>query len=189
MSSDNAWRLDALDARGGLAFATWRGEENGNACEPDSESRSVFIGAPGFQPEIVANRSIAFSSARGLFQPGLFVKKEEITFRTVAAVAEFVRRTYLSGGGGDGSDDGGGDVPPLPEDPDGRPDLPGTLGEIPKTDHEQSLAGTVYGALENFINLSRNTPPGEANFMERWPQPATLQKTTPRASSFTEVKS
>ena len=107
------WRIDTLDPRGGLAFATWWDDANssdGPGATP--EPYCIFVGAPDFRPEVVANRSTALAAGRGAFQIGLFLEDAEVPFPTPTAIAEFVRRVYLRGGGGDGAEGGGGETPP-----------------------------------------------------------------------------
>lgn len=108
-----SWYFDSIDVRGGLAVATLR--------EPDLEKSnlveagpSVFISAPTFVPEHIANRSIGLGLSRGRGQIGLFrdAGGEEVPFDSLAAITEFVRRAYVRGAGGDGPDENGGGKPP-----------------------------------------------------------------------------
>jgi hypothetical protein len=122
MSDESSWQFDALDPRGGIAFASWRSfsltdEENGLR-----EAPCVRIGAPFFFPESVATRALARAANRGSFQLGLFIEGQEVRFATLDAVIEFVRRVYLRSGGGDGLDGGAAPVPPRPVG--GGPELP-----------------------------------------------------------------
>ena len=91
------WRIDALDSRGGLAFASRRAGRFSELGSRLQDPLCAFIGAPGFQPEMVANRSIALAGIRGVFQYRLFIGEDEVAFPTLAAVTEFVRRVYLRG--------------------------------------------------------------------------------------------
>lgn len=127
--SESAWQVDALDPRGGIAFASWRSfslsdEENGLL-----EAPCVRIGPPFFYPETVATRALALAANRGAFQLGLFIATEEVRFATLDALTEFVRRVYLRSGGGDGLDGGAAPVPPRPVG--GGPELP-PLPEAPE---------------------------------------------------------
>lgn len=156
------WKIDTLDARGGLAFASSRG----GAIDSEwvREPACIFIGAPDFRAESVVNRSVALGAGRGAFQIGLYLEGEEVTFPTVASVVEFVRRAYLKGGGGDGA--GGEEPPPLPPD---RPDLPPIL-EL----GESEVAGTplrpaLASAIGNFQNWSLHLSIGNADTFTKWP--------------------
>jgi hypothetical protein len=157
------WRIDALDARGGLAFASRRAgrfhELDGGLQDP----LCAFIGAPGFQPEMVANRSIALAGIRGVFQYRLFIDDDEVAFPTLAAVTEFVRRVYLRGGGGDGAGGVGGEGPP-PILPIERPDLPGS----PDLESE-GLARMMVDAVAAFRSTSNSCKPGSTIEFPKWP--------------------
>ena len=76
----------------------------------------LFIRAPDFSIEQLASSAIGMTASRGTFQAGFYNEEgEEIGFVSPGAVAEFVRRAYLSGSGNEG-DDGGGEPPDLPRD-------------------------------------------------------------------------
>jgi hypothetical protein len=154
------WRIDTLDPRAGLAFASWWNDSKSE--DLDDEPTCIFVGAPDFRPEVIANRAIALAAGRGSFQIGLFSGDTEVPFSTPAAVAEFVRRVYLRGGGGDGADGGGGDGPP--PRPDAPPDLP-LLLEITETGHEgRPLGSQLFAAIQMFqaqakdLKLAEPTP-------------------------------
>ena len=182
MVDEIAWRIDALDARGGLAFATWRGSDDDEAVDgADLYPRCIFVGAPGFQPEVVTNRSIALSSSRGLFQTGLYIENEEVTFPTLAALVEFVRRSYLTGAGGDGSDGGGGEGAPRPETP---PDLTSPPGEFVMAEAERSMVKAFADASNRFVALIGDTPRGEAKSMTDWPPPVGADAAGSEPSQF-----
>jgi len=117
------WFIDAIDARGGLAMATQRSGEYKLDALADAGA-SVFISPPAFVPEYVASRSVGFALTRSRGQAGLFYRGGEVPFDSLAAVAEFVRRSYLRGAGGDGTGENGGSAPP--PSPDG-----GEPGEPP----------------------------------------------------------
>lgn len=109
----HAWRIDTLDPRGGLSFATWR--EATLFDEGDLEGAPVFfIGAPTFAPQAVANRSVALAAERHGFQLGLLDAEGEVEFQTLEDVADFVRRLYLSSARGNPTE--GGTTPPPPPD-------------------------------------------------------------------------
>src|SRR5262245_19802222 len=114
MTAEPAWRLDALDPVGGLAFASFRVSEL-EVERLDTAIPAVFIGAPTFQPVNVASRSAGLSATRRSFQPGLFIGAEEVGFPELEDAIEFVRRCYIRGGGGAGGGTGGA-PPPRPDD-------------------------------------------------------------------------
>jgi hypothetical protein len=80
------WYIDAWDARGGRAFASQR--------EPDDKANSgtsvprarpgdttIFVGPPGFQPELIVNTSLALAAGRaGSFVPRVPLEGAEIAF-------------------------------------------------------------------------------------------------------------
>lgn len=109
----NAWRLDAMDPLGGLAFASYRASEN-LASSLDTGIPAIFIGAPTFQPVSLTNRAIGLAASRRSFQAGLFLRGDEVGFPDLEDVIEFVRRCYVRGGSGGGSAPGGGPLP-VPE--------------------------------------------------------------------------
>jgi hypothetical protein len=113
-----AYFIDSLDARGGLAFASYRSADLSKG-DADVDLPSVFIGPPMFRPERVASRAVAFAASRGSFQFGLYVGEAEVAFPTLEDVIEFVRRAYLRGGSGDGA---GGIGPGVPQIPGGAPE-------------------------------------------------------------------
>jgi hypothetical protein len=157
------WRIDSLDARGGLAFASRRPGGFRELGDDSQDPLCAFIGAPGFQPEMVANRSIALAAIRGVFQYRLFIDEDEVAFPTLAAVTEFVRRVYLRGGGGDGAGGVGGEGPP-PILPIERPDLPGSpdLGS-------EGLARAMVEAVAAFRNTSHSCKLGSTTPFLKWP--------------------
>jgi hypothetical protein len=159
------WRIDALDARAGLAFASYR---TSHFSETDASERPslVFIGAPSFQPEMIANRSIALTSIRGSFQHRLYVGEDEVAFPNLPSIVEFVRRAYLRGGGGDGGDGttGGGPTPP-PITPLDRPDFPSLpKGELDK----ESIVGAIVKSADQISQLSQFCSLGEIRDLA-WP--------------------
>ena len=111
----HAWRIDTLDPRGGLSFASWR--EATLFDEGDLEDAPVFfIGAPTFAPRAVANRSVALAAERHGFQLGLLDTEGEAEFQTLDDVADFVRRLYLTSARGNPPEDGTPTPPPPPDD-------------------------------------------------------------------------
>jgi hypothetical protein len=125
MSGKELWYIDALDARGGQAFASVR-EADLDDAEIDLGAPAVFIGPPAFQAETVSGRAVAFAATRGVFQLGLYDKQEEVGFTSLDRLIAFVRRAYLASGGGDGGGGVGPTPPPgPPEGPGGEPWRPG----------------------------------------------------------------
>jgi hypothetical protein len=114
-----AWFIDGLDARAGLAFTSMRTPDLLDE-EPVLDLPGVFIAPPTFRPETVSSRALAFAGTRGSFQYGLFIADREVAFPSLDAVIEFVRRAYLRGGGGEAAGGGGAGVPPR--------STPGALG-------------------------------------------------------------
>jgi hypothetical protein len=119
-----AWRFDALDARGGLAFASYRGPDLIGGTTLNGDLPGVFIGAPEFQPLNLLNRAVGLAAGRHAFQTGLFLGRDEVGFESLDDLVEFTRRCYLRGGAGDGAGPGGGVPPILPLGPEGGPELP-----------------------------------------------------------------
>jgi hypothetical protein len=117
------WFIDAIDARGGLAIVTQRQSDLKLNASADAGA-SVFISPPSFTPEFVGSRSIGFALARNRGQLGLFHLDDEVPFDSLAAVAEFVRRSYLRGAGGDGTGENGGSSPPPSPEGGEPPDEP-----------------------------------------------------------------
>jgi hypothetical protein len=166
------WRIDALDARGGLAFASRRSNRFSELVDLQVPL-CAFIGAPGFQPEMVANRSIALAGIRGVFQYRLFIDDDEVAFPTLAAVREFVRRVYLRGGGGDG---GIGGEAPRPIPPGDGPDLPGS------PDFEEAaggLARAMADAVAIFKSASNSCKLGSILQFLNWPDARAQESAKP----------
>lgn len=166
------WYIDSLDARAGLAFASFRQPDliEGNAIE-DAET-TVFVAPPSFEPEIVANRAVAFAAQRGSFQWGLFnAEGEEFPFRTLEGVAEFVRRVYLRSGGGDANPDGGPPAP-SPETPGGVPREPTRLelGELGGgANHD--IVILLQTCAESFAKRVEKCAPGDEQPFQDWYRP------------------
>jgi hypothetical protein len=128
-----AWRFDALDARGGLAFASYRGPDLIGETTLNGDLPGVFIGAPEFQPLNLSNRATGLAAGRHAFQTGLFLGDDEVGFESLDDLVEFTRRCYLRGGAGDGAGPGGGIPPILPLGPEGGPERPPPT-ELPPTE-------------------------------------------------------
>jgi hypothetical protein len=121
------WFIEGIDVRGGLAIATQRESDLLNPTTLVDGGASVFIAPPAFVPQYVASRSVGFSLARNRGRPGLFLHDQEVPFDSLAAVTEFVRRSYLRGAGGDGAGENGGSSPP-PSPEGGEPREPPEAG-------------------------------------------------------------
>jgi len=164
MPEELAWRIDSLDPRGGLAFASYRDLNYLGKSDRGRDPQCVFMGPPGFQPEMVANRSLALAAVRGAFQERFFVDDREVTFPSLASVVEFVRRIYLRSAGGDGEEGGGAEKPPpLPLD---SPDRPRPRLVLEKT-KLPPLAKSLGLAISTF---HKSTPKfGEIEEFSGWP--------------------
>ncbi len=133
-----AWYIDSLDGLSGLAFASFRRADLRDDM-PALDLPAWYVAAPNFSPEAVSSRSIALAASRAGFQYGLLLGEAEVPFPTLTALAEFVRRLYLSGGGGDGV---GGVGPAAPLPPEG--------GEPPPEEvapERESFDGALSGIL------------------------------------------
>jgi hypothetical protein len=142
-----AWRIDSLDARAGIAFASWRFADliSGN-IEP--ERATVFIAPPYFRPDALSNRAMGLSASRGQAQLGVFVQESELAFKTLDALSEFVRRVYQSSGGGDLPGGGGmGGRPRPPLKPEGGEPV---IGE----GAPEELGGGIGGA-QSLVDVAR----------------------------------
>ncbi len=157
------WKIDTLDTRGGLAFASCFEVYNSNEAV-----EHIFIGTPGFRPESTANGALSWSAGRGCFQIGLFIGEVEVKFPTANDVAEFVRRAYLKSGGGDGADGGGESPPPRPDNP---PEMPESLIFLSEgyENSELALANQIRNSLEDFQEISSNMKLGKVNPFDKWP--------------------
>lgn len=154
------WFIEALDPRGGLAFATLRNFTLLDHQNGFSEAPCLFMAAPAFQTVPVASRALAWSAARASFQIGLFHDGQEVKFDSVGEIREFVRRTYLRSGGGSEHDGGGSPLPPLPRDWEG--DAPPSSPEFPEAPSERrSKDGhtiDAFQALTRFHMLATKGP-------------------------------
>ena len=138
----NAWYIDAIDARAGIAVATHRTPEAGGPSQLADEAAVAFIAPPTFTPEFLSSRVIGMGLARSFAQIGFYVGDGEVPFDSLDDVAEFVRRAYLRGAGGDGPAGGEGPLPPGPREDGGgeglRPIEPSDSGRA-------SSAGRIGG--------------------------------------------
>ena len=124
---DAHWYIDALDARAGRAFVSFRPKILDTAEDLDASQQSFYIAPASFEPEPVAGPSIGMSSTRGTFQSGLYDGEGAVPFPSLASVIDFVRRAYLSGGG-NAEPDGEGPPEPPEEPPPESPEGEGPLG-------------------------------------------------------------
>lgn len=122
------WHIDAWDPPGGRAFASQRTRNQDLVEYADRRGPTVYIGPPGFQPELIANVAIAIAACHsGNFNPRLPPVEgdnervpNELAFPTADSVADFVRRAFIGGGRGRS---GGGDGPAVESDgPQGPPE-------------------------------------------------------------------
>jgi hypothetical protein len=122
VSTASHWYLDALDARGGLAFASYRPADLGGT-DISADLPAVFVEPPHFRVVHVPNRTLGLAASRRTFQLGMFLDGEEVPFGTLDDVVEFARRCYMRSAGGDGPDSTplGGGPPIVP--PDRGPDI------------------------------------------------------------------
>ncbi|MFJ7793841.1 hypothetical protein [Pseudomonas sp. NPDC096950] len=147
-----AWYIDTMDAPAGYAFATKRMPDlEGDRTLADNAD-TFFIEAPHFVAERVSSRAIAFGATRGRFQAGLYQGASEVSFPSLSAVSEFVRRCYGSGGG---ADEGGPGTPVGPGPNEPQPDRPrlsawrAPSGERPEREQTDPVR-TLEGAFGSF---------------------------------------
>jgi hypothetical protein len=114
--TEEAWFIDALDARGGLAFASFRPAEDVGRMQTGETARTVFLAPPAFSPVIMASRATGLSATRSAFQDGIYIDGAEVPFHSIDDVIAFVSRLYGASGGGD-APGGGEGPPPIPEGP------------------------------------------------------------------------
>lgn len=127
-----AWFLVAWDPAGGRGLASRREARQTSIPLPAElpklcGSPTIYVGPPGFEPELVTKPSIALSAGRsGYFLQRVPTEGPEAAFPSARAVAEFVRRSFVGGGGTRGGGAGGGEQAPEgePPAPSGPPDLP-----------------------------------------------------------------
>jgi hypothetical protein len=164
------WFIDALDARGGLAFGSHRLRNAGDDRIEDYPT--VYLAPPAFEPEYVSNRSPALAALRGAFQEGLWVfKGPEVGFAALPSLVEFVRRTYLAGGGGDSANGAGSGVPPYPgEGPPGEGPASGDEPTLTEDTERQTVRHGIADNVLEFVETSRklnigsDSPADEAQY-------------------------
>lgn len=122
MTEDTLWRVDAWDARAGLAFASYRPADDRSVDHVALDVPTVFISPPTFRPEQLESRAVAFGASRSSFQQGLFARGREVGFQELGQLIETVRRSYVAGSATDHGNDGGGGNTEAP--PDRPPDAP-----------------------------------------------------------------
>jgi hypothetical protein len=109
-TDDFAWRIDAIDGLGGLAFVSWRPMDL-IIGQANLDLPSYAITAPDFRPEPLSSRAVGFAATRRGFQLGVWSGDEELSFATLEAVSQFVMRIYIIAAGRGGS----GGTTPRPE--------------------------------------------------------------------------
>jgi hypothetical protein len=155
---DRFWYFDALDARGGLAFASYR--KAGLGAVELNEDYTVHVGPPSFAPEQLGGRALGHAAFRASFQSGLYTEGREVAFPSLSSLIEFVRRGYLAGGGGDGANGSGSGVPPQPgEGPGDAPDLEETFGKFGLTQELER-----FSSESNNLKLQADSPIPCADF-------------------------
>lgn len=163
------WKIDTLDPRGGLAFATWRKDTLSTGSLGDDDDPCIFVSAPGFRVEPVTTRSMALGAGHGAFQMGFFRTGDvEVGFPEPGAVAEFVRRTYIRSGAGDGNDSGPspGPLPQRPSSDEYR--WPGDSLKNLKSDPQ--LRNLIVDTLYMFRELIDKTSDDQASPFNGWPR-------------------
>lgn len=158
-----AWFVDALDTRGGLAFASHRRPDLQGDME-DVDAPAVHLSAPSFAPEPVASRATGLAAVRAGFQLGLFVGGVEVAFEELGDLVDFVRRAYGASGGADGSNDPG-RVPPLSPPPDGGAD--GALREQIRHEREAPKGSAAVAKMLAMIEQASGRAGKKAAGMKR----------------------
>jgi hypothetical protein len=138
--ADEAWRIDALNARGGIAFASYRTADLKDA-KANLDVPCYALSAPDFRPEPLTSRALAFASERRGLQLGVWDDGAELAFDDLETVVEFVRRVYLTASGRGGGGGGGGEAPPVPVE------VPG--GPRPGPPEGEGLGGKVASEFMN----------------------------------------
>lgn len=165
------WYIDALDADGGIAFASFR------HADTEDCGHVVLMRAPYFTPEPVAAQAVALGAIHIGAQTGVIVEGNELGFDSLEQVAEFVRRSYIAGGTSRGDP-----APPAPDQPGpdsegggdgGRPpfDWPryeanGSLGELAER-FATWLTTAEATALDGDARMLRGYRSGYAAFARR----------------------
>jgi hypothetical protein len=157
------WFIDALDADGGIAFASFRQREEmgGDAIrDAHDEETAVVVTAPDFRPSPVSHRALALGAINRGAQSGVYIGEQELGFASLEQLVEFVRKVYV-GGGADGSAPNPG-IPPGPEGPrgDGTP-----AGERPHEPYETAPASQAIASW-----LMDHADTGEADYRGEPPE-------------------
>lgn len=109
------WSIDALDADGGIAFASFR--QSGEADIGDLEvEHAVVVAAPHFRPVPVSSRALSLGAISQGAQSGVYGDSGEVRFDSLDQLVEFVRKVYV-GGGASGATPAPETVPNPPEGP------------------------------------------------------------------------
>lgn len=154
-STKGSFFIDALDGRGGVAFASLRGADL-TAEKLTTDAPSWHLTAPDFEPVPLGNRATGLAAtARMGFQVGLSMDGNvEVAFPTLETLGDYVRRLYLSGGGGDGA---GGIGPDWPEgDPDGGGEALRSEDQEHSHSERHDIRGYFKALAQKFTETSGN---------------------------------
>lgn len=157
---NQSWYIDAIDARAGNTFASFRDSDLLQADSLEKLNEPVvqaYIAPPFFKPEFGVSRATSFAASRGASQLGFFIDNKEVSFSSLDSVIEFTRRVYLRGGGGDDSGPAIPEPNPENEGPSGNIELP--VGEL-QNDQEDSIE-TFKKSYNDFHEFKRKIRAGE----------------------------
>jgi hypothetical protein len=171
-----AWRIDSLDARAGMAFGSWRPADLASARGVDLASSAVFLAPPYFRAEALNDRTVGFSASRSLAQFGVFIGRDELAFATLDEMSAFVRRVYQSSGGGD-LPGGGATGGPPGFGPEGGPEGGPEIGKIDFPTGDLPMKG--LGGAQAFVQAATSIKElaGELKFEPGKPTPTRNAKT------------
>ena len=159
-----AWRIDSLDARAGMAFGSWRPADLTWERGVDLERTAVFLAPPYFRAQALNDRTVGFSASRSRAQFGVFIRETELAFATLDALSEFVRRVYQTSGGGDLGGGGGPGGPPVHGPEGGGPEIGGVdfpaggLGGAQAVVHAAREAQDLAESLPHDFSLGEPVP-------------------------------
>jgi hypothetical protein len=129
--AERRWFIDALDPAAGRAFISKRAADTTLA---EAGAPPLFVAAPYFVAEPLADPATALAAARSGYQVGVFATPERpLPFLTIEEAVEFVRRIYarVGGTGRDGGGGGEGGAVPTPTEGGGPADG-AAVPEMPK---------------------------------------------------------
>ena len=130
---EGGWFIDALDADGGIAFASFR------RLDGDGEEHAVVVTPPYFHPSPVSHRAISLGAINRGAQSGVYVDGREVAFESLDQLVEFVRKAYF-GGGPNGSAPNPETPPVPPEGPRRRGPSGAEWPDEPEEIHEAARA-------------------------------------------------